>query len=91
MNVKLRVLKFMLSNSSINISSLKNIPKILLTLCLISFFSFDSFSQNYKEITAKRGDGIYSIFRTNEIPYSKINEFKELNKSNLGKNDELLI
>lgn len=48
-------------------------------------------AQMHKTFVAKKGDGIYSILRDNNIPLSYINEFKELNKDVLQGSSELKI
>lgn len=48
-------------------------------------------AQEYKTFKAKNGDGIYSILREHGISYQYLDEFIQLNKSKLGRNNELLI
>lgn len=60
---------------------------LLLTFILIEFASI----AQTKIITAKKGDGIYSVLRTNNIPTNYVDEFINLNKHNLGKNNQLKI
>ncbi len=49
-------------------------------------------AQNYQTIKAKNGDGIYSILKQNNYPPAEyLNQFIELNKSKLGKDNSLII
>ncbi len=48
------------------------------------------FSQDYKTVKAERGDGIYSLLRRHGLPASEFNNFIELNRQRLGKNNELI-
>lgn len=70
----------------------KSLHLLRIGIILILFFSVKiSNAQTHKEITAKRGDGIYSVLRENNIPVSYVNEFIQINKNKLGKNNQLLI
>lgn len=65
------------------------------TLFFISFaflISLSAFAQTYKEVTAEKGDGIYSILRKNDFePTIFFKTFIELNKNRLKPNNDLLI
>jgi N-acetylmuramoyl-L-alanine amidase len=50
------------------------------------------FGQEYPTFKAKKGDGIYSVLQRNGYPANEYFDlFVELNKSNLGKNNALII
>lgn len=69
----------------------RKIYTIVLASFLISITS-SSFSQEYKKIKAQKGDGIYLILKQNGLSSEEyLNQFIELNKSNLGKNNTLII
>ncbi len=66
--------------------------KIIALIILIIFSSVQISAQNSnKTFVAKKGDGIYSVLRENNIPTSHFKEFVELNKSKLGKNNSLYV
>jgi N-acetylmuramoyl-L-alanine amidase len=51
-----------------------------------------TFSQEYVKIKAKNGDGIYSVLKENGLPPEKyLDQFIQLNKEKLGKNNALII
>lgn len=51
-----------------------------------------AFAQDYKTITAQKGDGIYSVLKQNGLsPGEYLNLFIELNKTKLGKDNSLII
>lgn len=91
MIIKLRVLNYMLVNSIKNIHPNCFLTSIIKYLFLIFLFSgsISVFAQEYITIIAKKGDGIYSILRENNIPASYIDEFKELNNNVLKGSSEL--
>lgn len=93
MIVKLKVLINKFRNSSINIKTLfkKFIFQILLILGTTIISPHFSHAQEYQTFKAKSGDRIYSILRDNNIPYSYIDSFIELNKNKLGNDNQLLI
>lgn len=93
MIVKLRVLIDNFGTSTINIKTpfKKFIHGLIFFIFLPTCFVNTSYAQEYKTITAKKGDRIYSLFRENDIPYSYINKFLELNKGKLGKDNQLYI
>ena len=63
---------------------------LLLTL-FIQLVILQVFAQDYKKVQAKDGDGIYSLLRRYNLnPAEYLNDFIELNKKSLGKNNELL-
>jgi N-acetylmuramoyl-L-alanine amidase len=64
--------------------------KVVLSILLFSFLN-TAWSQEHKTVTAKSGDGIYSILRDNDIPLSNINEFIRINEDKLGGSRELRI
>ncbi|MFA9391842.1 MAG: N-acetylmuramoyl-L-alanine amidase [Prolixibacteraceae bacterium] len=91
MIVKLSVLIDKFGTSLIIIKlPLKNIfSNSLLVIAMMIFSSGYLPAQEHKIIKAKSGDNIYSVFRENNIPYSYFNEFTLLNKSKLGKDNQL--
>jgi len=67
------------------------IYKLLLVIIVLLDCNY-SFSQEYKKIIAKNGDGIYGVLKQNGLPPEKyLNVFIELNKEKLGKNNALII
>ena len=67
------------------------LTRLTFTLSII-FICQQLYAQEYKTFKAKKGDGIYSILKQNGYPYSQYaNQFIELNKSKLGKDNALLI
>jgi hypothetical protein len=51
-----------------------------------------AFSQEYRKIKAKRGDGIYGMLKQNGLsPKEYMGLFIELNKTKLGKENSLII
>jgi N-acetylmuramoyl-L-alanine amidase len=65
--------------------------KIVIATILI-LLSITSFSQEYKKIKAQKGDGIYSVLKQNGLPPKEyLDQFIELNKSKLGKDNSLII
>jgi len=59
---------------------------------LLLFMGFQLSAQEYKVIKVKSGDGIYSVLKKNGYePADYLDAFIELNKSNLGKNNSLII
>lgn len=52
----------------------------------------NTFSQEYKTIKAKKGDGIYAVLKQNGLtPREYLNPFIELNKDIIGKHNTLII
>ncbi len=66
--------------------------KILLSLIFLMIISVSGWTQNnYKSVVANKGEGIYSLLRRNGLdPVKHIKEFKEINKSLLGKKGGLI-
>ncbi len=65
--------------------------KIIASVILI-FFCFQLSAQEYQTYKAKKGDGIYSVLKQNGYSYTEsLNQFVELNKSKLGKENALII
>ncbi|MDP2889904.1 MAG: N-acetylmuramoyl-L-alanine amidase [Bacteroidota bacterium] len=59
---------------------------------LLLLLASTSFAQDYKTITAQKGDGIYSVLKQNGLsPGEYLNQFIELNKTKLGKDNSLII
>lgn len=53
---------------------------------------FVSQAQDYPTVKAKNGDGIYTILKRNGLPPSQyLNEFIELNKDKIGKNNSVFV
>jgi N-acetylmuramoyl-L-alanine amidase len=64
---------------------------IALTLFFFSF-CYVSNAQNYPLVKAKSGDGIYTLLKKHGLsPSEYMQQFIELNKSNLGKNNSLFV
>ena len=67
-----------------------NIYKVAFSAILI-FLCIQLSAQEYQVIKAKGGDGIYSVLKQNGYsPAEYLEEFIELNKSKLGKNNSLI-
>lgn len=65
---------------------------ILLILMVVIFSSFNLYGQDYPTVKAKNGDGIYSILKRNGLsPTQYMNEFIELNKGKIGKNNSVFV
>jgi N-acetylmuramoyl-L-alanine amidase len=61
-------------------------------LVILMFFCFQLSAQKYQTFKAKKGDGIYSVLKQNGYSYTEsLNQFIELNKSKLGKENALII
>lgn len=61
------------------------VPVILIFLCL------QLSAQEYQKIKAKQGDGVFSVLKQNGYPPSEyMNQFIELNKTRLGKDNALI-
>ncbi|MDP3914443.1 MAG: N-acetylmuramoyl-L-alanine amidase [Bacteroidota bacterium] len=59
---------------------------------LLLFLASAAFAQDYKTITAQKGDGIYSVLKQNGLsPKEYLDQFVELNKTKLGKDNSLII
>ncbi|HET6555980.1 MAG TPA: N-acetylmuramoyl-L-alanine amidase [Prolixibacteraceae bacterium] len=64
----------------------------ILTALLFVLLCNASFSQEYKKIKAKKGDGIYAVLKQNGLaPKEYFDLFIELNKGKLGKDHSLII
>ena len=64
--------------------------QILIGMMLV-FQSNDTFSQEYREIKAQKGDGIYGVLKQNGLPPKEyLDLFIELNKTKLGKGNTLI-
>jgi len=64
------------------------LSKFIVVILLIFFNIVSAAAQDYKTVKAQSGDGIYSILKRNGLsPGKYINEFIELNKKKLGKNN----
>ncbi|MDP2112497.1 MAG: N-acetylmuramoyl-L-alanine amidase, partial [Bacteroidota bacterium] len=64
----------------------------ILIASLLLLMACTAFAQDYKTITAKKGDGIYSVLKQNGLsPGEYLNQFIELNKTKLGKDNALII
>jgi N-acetylmuramoyl-L-alanine amidase len=67
-----------------------NIYKIAVSALLI-FLCLQLSAQQYPTFKAKSGDGIFSVLKHNGYKPDCMNQFLELNKSKLGKNNSLII
>ena len=65
--------------------------RFLMLLAVFLFFVHTSNAQEYKTVKAERGDGIYSLLKRHGLPPSELNNFIELNRSQLGPNNSLII
>lgn len=75
----------------LNIKPRYSVPKIIVFILSLSL-NFPLVAQEYQTFKAQKGDGIYSVLKQNGYPYSEyINKFIELNKTNLGKDNALII
>ncbi len=74
------------------IKKLTYTTKKIIASGLFIFLCFQLPAQAYKTFKAKKGDGIYSVLKQNGYSYSEyINQFIELNKTRLGKENALII
>jgi len=65
--------------------------KSLLFYIFIQIMALQLVAQDYKKVHAKDGDGIYSLLRRYNLnPAEYLDDFVNLNKKSLGKNNELL-
>jgi N-acetylmuramoyl-L-alanine amidase len=65
--------------------------RTILFFLLLQILTFDLTAQDYIKVQAKDGDGIYSLLRRYSLnPAEYMGDFITLNKSSLGKNNELL-
>ena len=64
-----------------------------ITILTILFFqSIQLSAQEYQTFKAKEGDGIYAVLKQNGYPPAEfLNQFIELNKTKLGKNNALIV
>ncbi|HCY39993.1 MAG TPA: N-acetylmuramoyl-L-alanine amidase [Prolixibacteraceae bacterium] len=61
-------------------------------IAVFILLSLSTFSQEYKTIKAQKGDGIYSVLKQNGLPPAEyLDQFIELNKTKLGKDNSLII
>ncbi|MDP2337075.1 MAG: N-acetylmuramoyl-L-alanine amidase [Bacteroidota bacterium] len=67
-----------------------NIYKIAVSVVII-FLCLHLSAQDYPTIKAKEGDGIYSVLKRNGYTPDYLEQFMELNKSKLGKNNSMII
>lgn len=66
--------------------------KIFLSLFLfLIVFILSGNAQDYKIVKAQKGDGVYSLLRRYGLPASNFDDFVDLNKGKLSKNNELII
>jgi N-acetylmuramoyl-L-alanine amidase len=79
------------SKKEIKITNSNNKNHKVVFIVMLLLVSLQTFSQNYKTVTAKNGDGIYSVLRDNQIPMSYIDEFIQLNNDKLKGSRELKI
>ena len=57
----------------------------------MQFLALNVIAQDYKKVQAKDGEGIYSLLRRYNLnPSEYLNDFVDLNKNSLSKNNELL-
>ncbi len=71
---------------------IKTVTRIILAIFLMVLLSPKTGVAQNREIVAKKGDGIYRVLTENGFSYSKyLNEFIELNKTKLGKDNTLII
>ncbi len=71
---------------------IKTVTRIILAIFLVVLLSAKTGVAQNREIVAKKGDGIYRVLTENGFSYSKyLNEFIELNKTKLGKDNTLII
>ena len=67
-----------------------NFTKIIISI-IVLFIANHAYSQNNKSFRAKSGDGIYSVLKENGYSATEyLDQFIELNKSKLGKNNTLI-
>ena len=67
-------------------------PSKIIASVILIFFYFQLSAQEYQTYKAKKGDGIYSVLKQNGYSYTEsLNQFIELNKSKLGKENALII
>ncbi len=67
-------------------------PYKIIVFGILIFFCFQLSAQEYQTYKAKKGDGIYSVLKQNGYSYTEsLNQFIELNKSKLGKENTLII
>jgi N-acetylmuramoyl-L-alanine amidase len=68
----------------------RNLYKIAISAALF-FLIFQLSAQEIRTIKAKEGDGIYSVLKQNGYPPAEyLDQFIEMNKSKLGKNNALI-
>ncbi len=76
---------------SFSIYTIHNKFKITVATCLI-FVSIQLSAQEYPTIKARKGDGIYSVLKQNGYELTgNLDQFIELNRSKLGRNNTLII
>ncbi len=68
----------------------RNLYKIAISSAFF-FLTFHLYAQDVRTIKAKEGDGIYSVLKQNGYsPAEYLDQFIEMNKSKLGKNNALI-
>ncbi len=66
------------------------IKRLLFVVFLMQFLALDIVAQDYKKVKAEKGEGIYTLLRRYDLsPSEYLDAFIDLNKSKLGKNNEL--
>ncbi len=64
---------------------------IVLVLCFLFTCTLEIVAQEYQTVKAVSGDGIYSVLKKNGLnPSEYLDEFLELNKTKLGRNNSLI-
>ncbi len=67
------------------------IKRLFVVVFLMQFLALDIVAQDYKKVQARKGEGIYTLLRRYDLsPSEYLDAFIDLNKSKLGKNNELL-
>lgn len=64
---------------------------LLFTILLLFFIPIGAWSQNYQTTKAQRGDGIYTLLKRHNIPVTELQNFIDLNKGKLGRNNQLIV
>ena len=69
-----------------------SVIKVFAIILLISLFHEPVCAQDYPTVKAQKGDGIYSILKRNGLsPSQYLNDFIELNKNKIGKDNSVFI
>ena len=96
-DLKIKTIRFRIRLINKNIAmyrakSSNHTPQKLALLLLILLISIQLPAQEIQTFKAKKGDGIYSVLKQNGYSYSRYSEqFIELNKDRLGKDNALII